>query len=395
MQEGRINTSTATSGPGGNVTINAGVIEMSGEFPNPDFGGFFGITNIHPSGIFTQTVGSEFCSGPCGNAGNINITTGSLLMGAGSQINSGTTNTGRGGDIKIHATDTISLSGTLSDGLPVGVFSRTIGTDPGSESGGNISLTAGQSVTISNGASVSASSIGPGNAGNIDINAGQLLDMRDSSIKTEAAHASGGNIDIQAVDRVRLVNSTISTSVLGGGGSGGNITIDPNIVVLQNSQVIAQAVNGAGGNITITTPLFLSDQTSLVSASSEFGLNGTVTIQNPTSNLSESLGPLPSSMLDQQALQAQRCAALHGGASSSFIIGGRDTVPTEPGGWLASSLGLHSLGRSLLADTMIDEQPPTTLVMTEASESISLRRLTPIGFLTQRFAGNGSDGCRS
>ena len=148
-------------------------------------------------------------------------------------------------------------------------------------------------------------------------------------------------------------------------------------------------------NITITTPLFLADQTSLVSASSEFGLNGTVTIQNPTSNLSESLGPLPSSMLDQQALQAQRCAASHGGASSSFIIAGRDTVPTEPGGWLASSLGFQGLGHSLLADTMIDEQPPTALVMTEASESISLRRLTPIGFLTQRFAGNGSDGCRS
>ena len=166
-------------------------------------------------------------------------------------------------------------------------------------------------------------------------------------------------------------------------------------MVLQNSQILAQAVQGAGGNITITTPLFLADQTSLVSASSQFGLNGTVTIQNPTSNLSESLGPLPSSMLEQQALQAQRCAALHGGASSSFIIAGRDTVPTEPGGWLASSLGFHSLGRSLLADTMIDEQPPTTLVMTEASESISLRRLTPIGFLTQRFAGNGSDGCRS
>jgi len=40
MQEGRINTSTATSGAGGNVTINASVIEMSGEFPNPDFGDF-------------------------------------------------------------------------------------------------------------------------------------------------------------------------------------------------------------------------------------------------------------------------------------------------------------------------------------------------------------------
>ena len=250
-------------------------------------------------------------------------------------------------------------------------------------------------MTLNNGSSISASSTGPSNAGTIQINAGQQLDMRDSSIKTEAAHAGGGNIDIQAIDRVRLVNSIISTSVLGGSGNGGNITIDPNVVVLQNSQVIAQAVQGAGGNITITTPLFLADQTSLVSASSQFGLNGTVTIQSPTSNLSGSVGSLPSSMRQQQALQAQRCAALYGGASSSFLIAGRDTIPTEPGGWLASPLGLHSLGRGLLAETTIDEQRPTTLVMTQTSEPISLRRLTPAGFLTQRFAGNGSDGCRS
>jgi filamentous hemagglutinin family protein len=392
----RINASTFTFGQGGNVTItNADSILITGErSPGPPFeellqGG------TRASGIYTSTLGSDFCTGACGNAGHIDITTGSLTLQNGGLIDSGTTNNGQGGSITIGATGQALLSGTMADGTPGGIFSRTTGTAPDSGAGGNITLTAGQSVTMATGAVVSASSTGPADAGNIQVKAGQQLDMQDSSIKTEAAQASGGNISIQAVEHVRLVNSTISTSVLGGGGSGGNISIDPNVVVLQNSQVIAQAVQGAGGNITITTPLFLADQTSLVSASSEFGLNGTVTIQNPTSNLSESLGPLPSSMLEQQALQAQRCAALHGGASSSFIIAGRDTVPTEPGGWLASSLGLHSLGHSLLADTMIDEQPPTTLVMTEASESISLRRLTPLGFLTQRFAGNGSDGCRS
>jgi len=392
---GIINTTTRNSGNSGDVSIFANSVTISGqreaEFP----GSILELGTTRGSGIYTRTVGSDLCVGTCGTAGNITIMTDSLNLDSGGTINSGTTNNGAGGDITINATNTINISATMSGGTPSGIFSRTTGTSPDSGAGGTITLTAGNSVTISDGATISASSTGPGNAGSIKINAGQQLDMRDSSIKTEAAHASGGNIDIQAVDRVRLVNSTISTSVLGGGGSGGNISIDPNVVVLQNSQVIAQAVNGAGGNITITTPLFLADQTSFVSASSQFGLNGTVTIQNPTSNLSESLGPLPSSMLDQQALQAQRCAALHGGASSSFVIAGRDTVPTEPGGWLASSLGLHSLGHSLLADTMIDEQPPTTLVMTEASESISLRRLTPIGFLTQRFAGNGSDGCRS
>ena len=318
------------------------------------------------------------------NVGALSISAPTISLSNQSTTSTLTSADGNAGPINLW-TNNLSLSGG----------SQLISSTSGAGGGGNINVVAGQSVSLTNGSTISDISTGAGNAGNIQINAGQQLEMRDSSIKTEAAQASGGNIDIQAIDRVRLVNSTISTSVLGGSGSGGNITIDPNVVVLQNSQIIAQAIQGAGGNITITTPLFLADQTSLVSASSQFGLNGTVTIQSPTSNLSGSVGSLPSSMRQQQALQAQRCAALYGGESSSFVIAGRDTIPTEPGGWLASPLGLHSLGRGLLAETTIDEQRPTTLVMAQTSEAISLRRLTPAGFLTQRFAGNGSDGCRS
>ena len=404
MTIGRINTSTETSGHGGNVTINANQISMAGEFPNTDFPEpIFTITDIHPSGIFTKTVGNEFCFGPCGNAGNISITTGTLSMGNGSQIDSGTSTIGHGGEITINAANTISISGTLSNGSPVGIFSRTIGPTPDAGTGGNIALTAGQSVTISNGASVSASSSGPGNAGNISINAGQQFEMQNGSVKTEAAQASGGNIDIRTIDRIRLVNSAISTSVLGGAGSGGNISIDPTVVILQNSQILAQAVQGAGGNITITTPLFLADQTSLVSASSQFGLNGTVNIQSPTSNLSGTVSSLPSSMRQSQALQTGRCAALANSQSSSLIIAGRETLPTEPGGWLPSPLALLSEGPGLGVrgeglsglSRSSDPRHETNQIDQTDQALLSLRRLTPAGFLTQSFAESESTGCRS
>ena len=95
---------------------------------------------------------------------------------------------------------------------------RSSTTGPGL--GGTITIAADQSVTLNNGSCISANSTGAGNAGNISINAGQQLDIiGNSSVKTEAAQASGGNIDIQAIDRVRLVNSSISTSVLGGAGA--------------------------------------------------------------------------------------------------------------------------------------------------------------------------------
>jgi filamentous hemagglutinin family protein len=266
----------------------------------------------------------------------------------------------------------------------------------GSGLGGTITITAGQSVTLNNESSVSASSTDTGKAGNISINAGQQLDiMGNSSVKTEAAQASGGNIDIQAVDRVRLVNSSISTSVLGGVGSGGNITIDPNVVVLQNSQVIAQAVQGAGGNITITTPLFLADTSSLVSASSQIGLNGTVTIQSPTSNLSGSLGPLTSKPSQAQTLLTQRCAALASGQTSSFVVAGRERLPADPGGWLNSPIALASLGENLDTGYAVAAGPANMPMADHDTGTISLRRLTPTGFLMANFADSQATGCHS
>lgn len=388
----RISTTTRTAGRGGDVTITAPEgIFISGQ----RIGGAplenFGLGGSDGSGIFTRTIGTDQCGGTCGRGGDQVITTGRLILQNGGTLDSGTTGNGNGGNIEVHASNDIAISGTLVDGTSSGIFSRTIGTTLDAGSGGNIALTAGQSVTISDGATVSASSTGPGNAGNIAINAGQQFEMRNSSVKTEAAQASGGNIDIQAIDRIRLVNSSISTSVLGGAGSGGNITIDPNVVILQNSQIIAQAVQGAGGNISIVTPLFLADAGSLVDASSQFGLSGTVNIQSPTSNLAGTVSSLPSSLRQVQSLQTGRCAALADSRSSSLIVAGRDILPAEPGGWSPSPFAL--MGEE--ADSLAVASPPVAAMTASADAPVSLRRLTPAGFLTQRFAESGLTGCRA
>jgi filamentous hemagglutinin family protein len=397
MEQGRINTTTLSSGGGGNVTINANVVEMSGELPPGTFvEAFFSeVGNVHPSGIFTQTAGSDFCIGPCGNAGNINIATGSLAMGTGSQINSGTTNSGQGGNVTINATDTISFSGTVSDGSPVGVFTRSLGTTPDAGAGGNITLTAGQSVTISDGAAISASSTGPGNTGNITINAGGQFAMTNASVTTEADQSGGGTIKITTNPNgtVQLTNSTISASVLDGTSGGGSVNIDPQFVILQNSQILAQAVQGPGGNISITTNLLLPDANSVISASSQFGQNGTITIQSPISPASGKIVPLSQKPLIPTSLLSQRCAALAGGNFSSFTVAGRDSLPAEPGGWLSSPLAV-SLSES--GGGTLTEAGPRTSLSEPAGEMphLSLRQIAPPGFLTQAFAVDWS-GCTS
>ena len=402
----RINTSTATSGRGGNVIINAPdsismLGETGGQFPEP----LFSLGTIRPSGIFTSSIGGK-CAGPCGNAGNVAITTGSLIMGTGSQINSGTSSNGRGGNIAITATDTIFMSGTLSTGQPGGIQSRTIGTDPDAGAGGNIALIAGQSVTLSNGAGISASSTGLGNTGNIDINAAQSFVATNSSVTTQAKQASGGAIKITTTPSgtVQLTNSAISASVLDGTGGGGSVNIDPQVVILQNSQISAKAVRGAGGNISITTNLLLPDATSEISASSQFGVNGTVTIQSPNSPASGKIQPLRNQPLDATSLLNQRCAALAGGEFSSFTVAGRDILPAEPGSWLASPLatlsagtglgvkgeGARSVARGEGLEGMTVHDP-----LADERTLLSLRQIAPSGFLTQAFAVDWSAGCQS
>jgi len=326
-----------------------------------------------------------------GGSITLNATAGNLSLANGSHILTNTQfSSGNAGSIVANATDSIVLSG--------GSTMESSSASAASGNGGNITITAGQSVTLNSGSGISASSTGLGNAGNISLDAGNQLILQNSSITTQASQASGGKIEIRAVDLVRLVNSTISTSVLDGTGGGGDIFIDPNSVILQNSQILARAVQGAGGNITITTPLFLADSTSLVSASSQFGLNGTVTIQSPTSNLSESLGTLTSTPSQAQSLVTQRCAALANGQASSFVVAGREQLPADPGSWLTSPLALAGLDADTFKDGTVAEGTSNLAPRTSgllANDRVSLRRLTPAGFLIANFADSEATGCHS
>ncbi|HLZ33598.1 MAG TPA: filamentous hemagglutinin N-terminal domain-containing protein [Nitrospira sp.] len=481
QDNGVIGTSSDT-GRAGNITITSDVLNVTNggavrTISSSGSSGSISIAATHSTFISGQSDLGNFSSianSSQTSPANIFITTGQFVLGDKARID-GDTATRPGGTVQITATGSLNISGdsvirsstslgsgtsldltapsividhsTLStrisgsDASAVGGTIKARATDgtltvannslvaastTGAAAGGPIQLVASEAVIVTGNSRIESTSTGAGNAGSISINAGQQLDMHDSSIKTEAAMASGGNIDIRAVDRVSLVNSTISTSVLGGSGGGGNITIDPTLISLQNnSNILAQAVLGNGGNIQLIANLLLVDPSSVISASSEFGQSGT--IQSPTSNLAGTVSSLPSSTRQGQALQAQRCAVLNAGGSSSFIIAGRDQVPTEPGGWMVSSLdalataegsvardegeGLagssSSSGLSSSSGSFGAVRPKSEINQTNQIDQIdqmdqpnlppvlSLRRLTPAGFLTQRFAESEASGCRS
>ena len=303
-----IHGSARGSGHGGNITISAGSVTVSG------VGQFGGEHDSGQSAIVSQTgVGG-------GDAGDVAITTGSLTVLDSAAIATDSFGAGKGGHITLSAND------VLISGINLG-FMQNLLTIPG---------VTPKDADGQSRAGVFASSFSTGNAGNISITAADRVVMKDGTVTTQAKLADGGNIDIHAVNLVHLVNSSITTSVGTGAGNGGNITIDPKLVVLQNSQILANAFAGTGGKIKIVAGLLLMDPASVIDASSTLGVSGTITIESPLADLSGSLVPLPENFLSAGALLASRCAAGVGGNNSSFVVAGRDGVPAEPGGLLPS-----------------------------------------------------------
>lgn len=322
-----------TTGAGGNVTIVADSVDISGR-----------------SSISSQARGAD--------AGRTHITANRLLLNNAS-IASNTTSSGRGGDVVLNV-------GTMSLSNGATINSST------SEAGraGDITMNVG-SLTLANHSEITSSSTGgieieagAGDAGNITVQSRSTVVLDNSSITTEAIEASGGQITINAPHMVQLVNSRVSTSVKDGTGGGGNISIDPDFVILKGSQILAQAFAGSGGAINVTAGLFLADPASVVDASSTLGVSGTVQINAPINNLSSVVARLPESLLAVQALLRASCAAkLAQGATSSFVERGRDGIPAGPDGLLASPYLPPTAGYAAQQQTM------------PGSSGIQLRRL--------------------
>lgn len=167
------------------------------------------------------------------------------------------------------------------------ISARTFG--PGR--GGNLTISA-TDIELSNGGSIAAESLSmnpdAGQSGKIVIRASDTFRLFDDSyISVETAQADAGDINLTVGSLLHLPDqSSITTSVAGGTGNGGNITIDPVFTVLDGaSEIVARAREGSGGNIRITTDFLFQSPDSRIDASSEFGISGTVEIDSPDTDI--------------------------------------------------------------------------------------------------------------
>ena len=217
--------------------------------------------------------------------------------------------------------------------------------------GGNINVRAA-SLSMSNGAQISAESGGQGSAGNININVEGALNANNGSILTSAEQSSGGAINITAQDIRLFDNSDIRTNVFNGTGGGGNINLTANtIIALDDSDILSFARDGKGGDITFntngffSTPLFISsppttdaatlnalDNNSRVDVNASGTVNGAVTGLPDVTFIDEELTDLPDSQIDTNALIANSCISRGTKRQeNSFIVTGSGALRNSPG----------------------------------------------------------------
>jgi filamentous hemagglutinin family protein len=296
---GHITTSSQGAGNAGELEINADRIEISGIHVNSSGGesrpGLFSkstTTALDP--LPEEMEGMEGTEQEILRAegGTITVTvSGDLALSDGAHISAETSGPGNAGNIDIHA-------------------------------GGDISLTSADISALSRGLSE-----GSGVAGRVDVTAGERLELRDSTITTQAEASTGGKLTVEAQELVYLVDSEIATKVKEGTGDGGEINIDPDFVVLDGASIISDA--GRAGNILISGDhLFLSAD-SILSASSRIDVDGEIVAEPPETEVIGQLTALETSLVDAASLLTTPCAARTAPAGS-FVVSSRNPLSASP-----------------------------------------------------------------
>ncbi|MBE9002637.1 filamentous hemagglutinin N-terminal domain-containing protein [Nostoc sp. LEGE 12447] len=312
-QGGNISTSSTTSsGNAGDITIRAKDVELDGFvfvpkeqlniLNNPAaeeilseplaqevlsrFGGFF-----YMSDLTSDVIGSNANV----RGGTITIDTERLRLSNGGNISTSVFGGGRGqgGNLVVHATDSIDITGVGAERLdgsfvPSGLFAEL--QTGGIGSGGNINVTTGR-LNLSNNGEISASTFNQGNAGNITINANQIDLRGSSSVRTQVddeAKGKAGNISIKA-QLLNVQEESQISSATQGNGNAGNLTVQVDNIILTGSDSesatglissVDEKANGQGGDIDITSDrLIVRDDAEIVSGSLGTGDAGNIRIK--------------------------------------------------------------------------------------------------------------------
>jgi filamentous hemagglutinin family protein len=231
---GVINARTYGSGQGVNINIAADEIYVGKPF-------IFDVDNFIPSGIFIQTDENS-----TGDGGNISIETTKLKIDSGGQIDSGIYGSGDGGDLQVNAAKSIELNGTISSKASSesepSILSTNVSTVP-TATGNPGDLTINTStLTIKEGAQVSASIQNAGNGGVLTINASESILLNGFSPQAEFRGLGLSGIFVPTKPSLKDKSGRIIPS----NGNGGTLNITTDELTVEKGAAISAGTFSLG-----------------------------------------------------------------------------------------------------------------------------------------------------
>jgi large exoprotein involved in heme utilization and adhesion len=328
----QISTSTRGGGRGGDVSVMASeVLSITGA----DSGLFSSAFSSGNAGeLFVSTplltmddglIQAVAATGSQGNAGDIDVRVGRLMLTGGAQIRASTNGAGPAGVVTVTATDAVTIAGRDRPDDPRGISIAAGGTGTGGHmaisapvlelrngaqravlndderSGGSLRIEAGR-LTLRDGGQVRGSSIGGGRGADLIILASEEINMPATTnglgngfFSTAGAGGDGGSILIKAP----ILNMGTASAILTGSvrnpnsnANAGDITIEVHRLTMttttsgQPGALIDTTVesNGRGGKLTITASdaITISGSDSLIfSAAFDRGKGGEIFLTAP------------------------------------------------------------------------------------------------------------------
>ncbi|WP_414544122.1 filamentous hemagglutinin N-terminal domain-containing protein [Nostoc sp. CCY0012] len=286
----QVSSSTFSQGNGGKVTVNASqLVEAKGIAQSGNLS----------SGLFAISFST-------GKGGTVEVNTGKLVVREGAQISAATFNLGEGGDVLVNTTETVEAQGVTQTGIPSGLFAGTLGTGEG----GSVEVKT-KRLILQDGAQISSTTFGQGQAGNVLINASESVEARgiaqlSDSIRTSGLFATsrisngkGGTVSV-ITGRLIVENGAQISATTFADGDGGNINIRASEIQLTgtadngNPSIVFATTRGEGdgGEITIDTArLIVQEGAQLGAGTFSSGQGGNVFI-NATDSV-ELVGTVP------------------------------------------------------------------------------------------------------
>jgi filamentous hemagglutinin family protein len=220
---GRIESTTAGAGNGGNVFVQATQgLEIRGDTRTSNL-----------TGIFADSYAVYEPFAPGGDAGTITVNAGSITIDATGAISGATFGSGNGGDVTVNVDGALAITGDPDSPRLTGISAATQAGENGGEAG-QVTVNA-DSIMLANSGQIASSTFGSGDGGDVSVHATGALVIHgnpDSPIGTgiaadslEGATGDAGTVTVHAGSATIEATGQISTNTHGPG-TGGDITVD-------------------------------------------------------------------------------------------------------------------------------------------------------------------------